>query len=256
MSQPPGGGHQGPPAYPPPPHVDLTNLPGGGYTPPPGPSGPVSYQTPGPGGPPPPPGYPGQPAPQFNIGDALSWSWSKFTQNAVALIVGVLSYVFASTVLIGATWILGLLLLQKTRVGSPDGYGGTTGSAHWTLPPASYVILIVGHLAAFAVLVYMNAGLVTGCLDIADGKPVAIASFFKVRHPGAVLLTALLVLLGTVVLSLACVIPGLIFGFVAQFASRTPLTDRFRQSSPSREAIGRLEPTSATRRSPGWSRPR
>ena len=51
-----------------------------------------------PGGyPPPAPGYGGQyggpdGATQFNIGDAFSWSWNNFTQNAVPLIVSFLLY--------------------------------------------------------------------------------------------------------------------------------------------------------------------
>jgi len=117
MSQPPeypgepadpyGGSQNPPPSFPPPPvtsHQAATprrrratarrpRHPGhpGGYPPQPG------YGTPPP--PPPPPGYGprqrlraagygNQPVgSKFNVGEAVSWSWAKFTQNGTALVV-------------------------------------------------------------------------------------------------------------------------------------------------------------------------
>src|ERR1700746_2121062 len=64
----------------------------------------------------------------------------------------------------------------------------------------------------------MHAGLLSGCLDIADGKPVSIGSFFKPRNLGPALLTALLVGIGTWIGLILCIIPGIIFGFLAMFA--------------------------------------
>ena len=57
----------------------------------------------------------------------------------------------------------------------------------------------------------------TVCLDIADGKPVTIGSFFQPRNLGMALLAALLVGVISAVGSFLCFLPGLIFGFFAQF---------------------------------------
>ncbi|SIP64888.1 hypothetical protein [Mycobacterium tuberculosis] len=37
------------------------------------------------------------------MGDAISWSWNRFTQNAVTLVVPVLAYAVALAAVIGAT---------------------------------------------------------------------------------------------------------------------------------------------------------
>ncbi|HUH71494.1 MAG TPA: hypothetical protein VLZ05_22995, partial [Mycobacterium sp.] len=66
--------------------------------------------------------------------------------------------------------------------------------------------------------IFMHAGLLSGCLDIADGKPVTIGSFFKPRNLGRVFLAALVVAIGTWIGLILCIIPGIIFGFLAMFA--------------------------------------
>jgi uncharacterized membrane protein len=78
--------------------------------------------------------------------------------------------------------------------------------------------LIVSYLLMFVAGVYLYAGLLSGVLDIADGKPVSIGSFFKPRNLGPVFLTAVLVAVGVSIGTVACIIPGLIFAFLAQFA--------------------------------------
>jgi uncharacterized membrane protein len=57
----------------------------------------------------------------------------------------------------------------------------------------------------------------SGILDIADGRPVTIGSFFKPRNFGVVILAALLVGLISGIGYLLCIIPGLIFSFFALF---------------------------------------
>lgn len=86
------------------------------------------------------------------------------------------------------------------------------------MTPAAGIVMFLGYIALFALVLYMHAGILTGCLDIADGKPVTIATFFRPRNLGLVLVTGLLIVAVTFIGGLLCVIPGLIFGFVAQFA--------------------------------------
>jgi uncharacterized membrane protein len=237
---PPGGYHPpGPPGPPP------GSAPPPGYgTPPPPPPG---YGAPPPGYPPqpgygaPPPGYPPQPGygaapagyppqpgygvapggpttPQFNVGDAVSWAWNKFTQNAAALVVPVLGYGLVLTILGVATGFLPVVLGQTSHTSYTDSYGNTSSNVDVQYGAASITVMVIGYVLIFVAGIFMHAGLLSGCLDIADGKPVTIASFFKPRNLGAVFLAALLLAVGTWIGLIACIIPGIIFVFLAQFA--------------------------------------
>ncbi len=186
----------------------------GGYTPPP------NY-----GAPPPPPqgygapsGYGGQPTPQFDVGQAFNWSWKTFTSNATALIVPTLVYGVIVSILAALTGFLPAALGEQTSTTFTDDNGQTFGSTSVTLGPASVAVMVIGYVLIFLAATVMHAGLLTGCLDLADGRPVTIGSFFKPRNLGRVLLTALLIALGTWIGMILCIIPGLIFAFLAIFA--------------------------------------
>ncbi len=241
MSQPPNypgspnepwGGNQNPGGYPPPPNYGSPPPPGygappppPGYGTPPPPPGYGAYPPPPPsyGAPPPPPGYgqpPGYGAPaqygqdygqSFSIGEAFNWALNKFSKNAAALIVPILIYALVLAVVggIGASAVFGL-------AGSDggDSYGSDASSG-----PG------IGFFAALGLLSFVFLGIamifqgayITGCLDIADGRPVTIGSFLKPRNVGKVVVAGLLVAVLTSIGQLLCVIPGLIFGYLAWF---------------------------------------
>jgi len=212
---PPGPpGHPGPPPGPPPGY----HPPG---APPPPPGAPRGYAPP-PAGYPPQPGYgagPGGPAaPQFNVGEAVSWAWNKFTQNASALIVSVLVYFIAIAAFALVAGLLPAALGHSTSTSYTDPYGNTASNVSVTYGAASFAVMVVGYVLLFVAAIYLQAALVSGCLDIADGKPVTIGTFFKPRNLGAVFLTAILVGIGTAIGTILCVIPGIIFAFLAQFS--------------------------------------
>jgi uncharacterized membrane protein len=251
MSQPPEypgepadpyGGNQNPPNYPPPPSYEPPgrhSAPPPGYSPPPPPPGPPpggyppqpGYGTPPPPPPPgygaPPRGYPPQPGysgaqpggvSKFNVGEAVSWSWAKFTQNGTALVVPVIGYLVAVGVIVGVVIALASSLATTTTTTTTDSYGITSEQTNVEVGAGGVIAIVIGYLLLFVVLIYMQAAIVSGTLDIADGKPVTVATFFKPRNLVGVVITALLVALATTVLSLLCIIPGVIFGFLAQFA--------------------------------------
>jgi uncharacterized membrane protein len=218
-SPPPGPG--GPGGYGPPPGEGPPSY---GAPPPPPPSGygapPAGYGAP-PAGYPPQPGYgapvgPGGPA-QFNIGEAVSWAWNKFTKNAVALIVPLLIYIVVIGIIAVIAGVLPAVLGESTTTTYTDAYGNTASGTAITYGAASYAVMVVGYILLFIAAIFMAVAILSGCLDIADGKPVSIGSFFKPRNLGPVFLTAVLVGLGTAIGSL-CIIGGIIFGFIAQFA--------------------------------------
>ena len=248
---PPRGYEPSPPGYgapPTPPGYGTPPPPPGYGTPPPGgyePS-PPGYGTPPPppsyGTPPPPPGYgqppagypqyPGTGVPFFSAGDAFNWAWNKFTKNAPALIVPMLIYGVAMAILGLVLWAIstaiGLAAIfgdAATTTSTSGGYTDSTSAGDGAAAAGAGIgffgTIVVTALLAFVFLVaaiYVQAAFVSGSLDIADGKPVDIGSFLRPpRNFGSVILAALLVGIGTVVGSVLCVLPGLIFAFFAAY---------------------------------------
>lgn len=212
---PPGWGYPPPPpgAYPPPPG-SYPPPPQGGYPPPP----PGGYPPPPPaagGYAPPPPGY-GRPA--YSVGEAMSWAWQKFARNAVPLLVATL--VFGAIMGVLAALVGPLLQAVSpetfTAYESGDGVIETTstslnGSGFAVLTLATIVLLIVGGAISSA---YYG-----GLLDIADGRPVSVGSFFKPRNLPAVVAATLIVGVLASIGNLLCVLPGLIVTIFALFST-------------------------------------
>lgn len=216
---PPGWGYPPPPgSYPPPP---------GSYPPPPG-----SYPPPPPGGYPPPPpaggGYapppPGYGVNRYSVGEGMSWAWQKFARNAVPLLVATL--VFGAIVGVLASLVGPLLQAVSpetfTAYESGDDLIETTtstlnGSGFAVLALATIVLLIVGGAIASA---YYG-----GLLDIADGRPVSIGSFFRPRNLPAVVAATLIVGVLASIGNVLCVLPGLLVTIFALF-STVAIVDR------------------------------
>ncbi len=218
QSPPPqGGGYPPPPqggGYPPPPQ-------GGGYPPPPQGGGypppPQSGGYPPPGGYPPAGGYGADQ--QYNVGDAFSWAWNKFSKNAAPLIVATLVYGLILSALYGI--FLGLAFaVSPAPVTTYETYD--TGFSYETSSSfgvASYLMLSLGGLVFMIVAAAISSAYVSSLLDIADGRPVAIGDFFKPRNFGSVLVAGVIVGVATYIGFALCVIPGLIVGFLTIFTT-------------------------------------
>ena len=217
---PPPGGYP-PPGYPPPPAGYPPPPPGWGYPPGGYPPPPPGYYPPPPppqgGYLPPPPGY-GMPGPVYSVGDALSWAWQKFSRNAVPLLV--------------ATLVFGLLLVvlntisgQVMQAVSPQAFTAyTTGdgmieSTTQIITAGGVVVLIVSSLVQILVSGVIAAAYYGGLLDIANGQPVTVGSFFRPRNVSSVVIASLIVGVLTVIGLLACIIPGLLVGFFTVFTT-------------------------------------
>ncbi|MGA9376380.1 MAG: hypothetical protein WBV64_15400, partial [Mycobacterium sp.] len=205
---PPPGGYPPPPpqgAYPPPP-------PGGGYPPPAG------Y---------PPPGYPGTPgagAP-FNVGDAFSWAWNKFSKNAAALIVPTLVYALIVGIVGGIVYALAFAL-APSGVTTYDEYDtGFSYEYSAGFGVASVIVLALGGLVLLVVLAAISSAYISGILDIANGVPVTAGSFFKPRLIGPVIIATVLVGVATAIGNALCYLPGLIVGIFTIFTT-VALLDR------------------------------
>ncbi|MGE2719196.1 hypothetical protein [Mycolicibacterium celeriflavum] len=211
---PPPGGYPPPPlqgGYPPPPQQ-------GGYPPPPPGAG---FPPPGPGGYPPaggypPPGGPGFPGAQpYSVGDAFSWAWGKFTANAAAVIVPTLVYGIVVVVLQVLFGVLSAAVEPESTSYTSDGDG--FAFSFNVSGPASLAITIVGWLVSLVVGGIIQSAYYNGMLDVANGQPVTIGSFFKPRNVGAVIIASVIVGLLTSIGFALCFIPGLIVVIFTMF---------------------------------------
>ncbi|GAB3020141.1 hypothetical protein MBOU_21010 [Mycobacterium bourgelatii] len=101
-----------------------------------------------------------------------------------------------------------------TEFGNGSSYETTTTGSFTAL---GWIVIILGSIAAILVAAYMQAGLTTAALDIADGRQVGVGTAFKPRNVGGVLLITLLVALATSIVT--CTIVGpLVVAFFAMFA--------------------------------------
>lgn len=173
-------------------------------------------------GPPPGGGYSGQPAGApsgFDLGTAFSWSWKKFTENAVALILAVLIV----SVLSGVLYFLGFLVTGAlfSTGGTSCTYEELQRGCEPSAGPGFFIGLIAFALSALVavfVAVVLGANIVKMLLGIADGRKAQLGDLFDFSDIGPVVILSVLVTLGTIIGSILCYIPGLIWGFLTQYA--------------------------------------
>ncbi|WP_020110140.1 hypothetical protein [Rhodococcus sp. 114MFTsu3.1] len=221
---PPPGNYPPPPgSYPPPP--GNYPPPSGAYPPPPGnyPPPPGSYPPP-PGNYPPPPGnYPPSPGyggqgyggqgyggqgyggqgygghgvglpPTLNVGDALSFGWNKFKDNA-GVWIGIV--VIAAVVQV----ILNLVFGRSGNSGDVSALFGI-----WSII-GTVVSAIVGYI--------INAAFIRGALHEVDGNKPAIGSFFQFANVASIIIASVLVAIMVLVGFVLLVIPGLVLTFLS-----------------------------------------
>jgi uncharacterized membrane protein len=211
---PPPGYGAPPPGYgappPPPPGYGAPPPPPPGYGPPPS-----GYGQPQPGYPPssgypPSPGYPPAPGQAFDIGEAFRWAWNKFAKDAMPLIVATLVYGVIGIVVYGLVFVL---------MGGASAYTGNVEGGYTAYPAglgaASTLVLSI---VLFVFGIFVQAAFLSGALDIADGRPVSIGSFFKPRNLGNVVLTGALLSVINAALNAVSLLPTFIFAVLSFLA--------------------------------------
>lgn len=207
------GGYPPPGAYPPPPGWGYPPPQQGGYPPPPQQGGWA----------PPPPGY-GAPGSSYSIGDALTWAWQKFARNAVPLLVATL--VFGLLLV-----VLNMLSSQLLQTVSPEAFTVTeTGdslieSTTQTISGAGIAVLILSSLVQIVVSGVVASAYYGGLLDIANGQPVSVGSFFRPRNVVSVVIASLIVGILTGIGVVLCILPGLLVTVFTLF-STVAIVDR------------------------------
>jgi uncharacterized membrane protein len=208
--QPPGPppGYGQPPG-PPPGYGQPPGPPPPGYGPPPGPP-PPGY-SPQPGYPPAPgyspaSGYPPSPGQQVDIGEAWNWAWNKFGKNAGPLIVALLVYLLVGAILGGGLYVL---------LGGTNSYVVNADAGPPSFPTGlDAVHFLVFEFVAFIYITFAQAATLSGALDLADGRPVSIGSFFKPRNFGTVFLAAFLLAVISGILTLPALYDGVFVGLL------------------------------------------
>lgn len=144
-------------------------------------------------------------AQQVQIGEAFSYGWLKFQQNIGGIILGVLAYIAAITVvaLVFILVLFGGISAGSSSDGFMAGLFGFSGLAF---------VAIVAFL-----VVFMQAGVTRASLEISHNRPITFATFFQFNDIGRVLMAVVLVGVLTAVGTLLCVVPGIVFAFFAQF---------------------------------------
>jgi uncharacterized membrane protein len=148
----------------------------------------------------------------------LSWAWQKFTKNALPLVVATLVF-----------WLIGLALNWVTQAAlqavSPETFAaydtadGIIETATRTMTGVGSLVVILGTMVQIIVKGAIASAGYAGLLDIANGQPVTIGSFFRPRNIVAVVIAGLVVDLVTIVGLLACILPGLAFMVFAWFTT-------------------------------------
>ncbi|MGB5112533.1 MAG: hypothetical protein WBO08_13315 [Mycobacterium sp.] len=210
---PPQGGFPPPPqgGFPPPPQGGFPPPPPGGYPPPPPqggyppPPAPVGYPAPG--------GYPGATgfgAPAYSVGEAVSWAWNKFSKNAAAILVPTIVFGLVYGVVQG---IIQLISSQFTTTA----YGEY--SASYSMGTGGIVVSLLGGAVMLVVVAVVQSAYIGGMLDIANGQPVEIGSFFKPRNVVNVIIASVVSGLIVFVGVLLFVVPGIIATIMLLFTT-------------------------------------
>jgi len=149
---------------------------------------PAGAVPPPPGALPPPPGEappsaPSYSAPSFqqsgtqvDVGAAFGYGWSKFKENAGTFILGMIVY----GVVVGV--LASILFAIMSAGASSDAAGALLG------------VGVFGYAVVAAVAsVVFQVGIFRAALDVTQGRPVELKTFFSVPNLGNVLLTAIIV---------------------------------------------------------------
>ncbi len=149
----------------------------------------------------------------FSIGDAFNWAWGKFTSNAGAFVGAILGYFLLMAVVAGGMFGLAFAFGETTTYSYGSSY-----SSYSTFGAVSWLFFIVGYLAILILAAFVQAAFIRGCLDVADGRPVTIGTFYQTTNFGRYLIGALLVGVFTSIGAIACGIGALVVAVFLMFA--------------------------------------
>jgi uncharacterized membrane protein len=156
----------------------------------------------------------------YRVGTALSWAWKHF---AAVMIVPTLTY---GAVVIGLrvgidylAWHVGpgLRALPVDPTEMNDAAARFARRCAFLFGTPHGIVLMVGMILLMVVIAVMQSAYFSGMLDVANGRPVTVGSFFRPRNVGSVVIASVVadVLIG---LGLAwCFVGGIIAASLLMF---------------------------------------
>jgi uncharacterized membrane protein len=140
----------------------------------------------------------------FSVGNALRFGWNRFKENP-GIWIGVAVLMYLVSALLNAPF-------GNFNVSVNDSsYSSTSFADNFG------ILSIIGILVSSITGYLIQAVFVRGALGEADRRKPGFGDFFQIPNIGQVLIAGLLVSVVTFVGIILCIIPGLIFAFLAMF---------------------------------------
>ena len=107
------------------------------------------------------------------------------------------------------------VLMGGATANTNDVEGDYGASFTASLGPAGTLVLSI---VSFIFGIFVQAAFLSGALDLADGRPVSVGSFFKPRNFGNVFLAALLLSVISAILDVLSLLPSVVFALLSLVA--------------------------------------
>jgi uncharacterized membrane protein len=129
----------------------------------------------------------------------------------VPLIVATLLFGVIGLIVHGLVFVL----MGGANASTTDAQGDYGASFTAGLGPAGTLVLSI---VSFVFGIFVQAAFLSGALDLADGRPVSVGSFFKPRNFGNVILAALLLSVISAILDAVSLLPSFVFALLSLVA--------------------------------------
>lgn len=138
-----------------------------------------------------------------SAGDAFTWGWSAFTRNVAPFVLAMVAY--------GGLLLIVTIAMFFALFGSLAAGDGASAFAMFSGTGVLFFV-VVALLTAL-----MQAGLTRASLDVTEGRPISVGTFFQFAEIGKVVVAIVLIGIGSAIGYSLLYLPGLVFGWIAQF---------------------------------------
>lgn len=153
----------------------------------------------------------------YSVGNAVSYGWNKFKDNAAPLVLlALVVFVGVALIQLLGNVISGALVgTAETTVDPETGMLTTTGGGSFV---TTFIVSMLFAALTTVVQLAVQVGIIKGSLQLSRGQSVSVGSAFAGVNWGQVILTAVLIGIGTLVGLILCVLPGLIWIFLTSYS--------------------------------------
>lgn len=155
------------------------------------------------------------PAP-YSVGDAIGYGWKKFEANAARMLGYGVLLMIPFALAYGAEFAGQIALSVKRQQDRENGVDTTFNNVH--VAPWIFIVVAVVYLAFLLYSLVVHVGIVRATTRVLDGEAWSLGTFFSFDRVGAVFVTGLLTTLGGLLGLVLCILPGIAFWFLTQYA--------------------------------------